>query len=305
MASISIGKSIGEGFGIIARRPLTVLAWGALRVGCSVVLLAIMWPMLSSMMSSMSAMRAAQGSSPTAAMASLGPMFRSEGEIMLVSLVGGIVSLVVYCAAFRAVLKPEAPTFAFLRFGAAELFLLLFGFGFYFALILGLIAVMIPIGIIAGIAGVAHAPLVSGLLFVVGFVGAIAFCIWILVRLSLVGAMTVQDGMFHLGDAWRLTKGHGWSLFGLGLALFCIAILIGIVQAVVSLATGGFDLMTVMSSANNPAAMFNTATPFTLPRMIGFVVSVPIIGCEVAILASPWARAYRDLAQPGVAETFA
>ncbi len=31
MAMSSIGDALGEGFGLIRRRPLTVLAWGAVR----------------------------------------------------------------------------------------------------------------------------------------------------------------------------------------------------------------------------------------------------------------------------------
>ena len=48
--------------------------------------------------------------------------------------------------------------------------------------------------------------------------------IYVLLRFAFVVPMMVDDGQFHLFDAWSLTKGHVGSLFVIGLCLVRIAI---------------------------------------------------------------------------------
>ena len=49
MSEISVGSAVGAGFGLITRRPLSVLTWGLLRVGFLVAFFAIYAPTLISM----------------------------------------------------------------------------------------------------------------------------------------------------------------------------------------------------------------------------------------------------------------
>jgi hypothetical protein len=46
MSEISVGAAVGEGFGLIARRPLSVLFWGALRVGFVAMIFVVYVPLV-------------------------------------------------------------------------------------------------------------------------------------------------------------------------------------------------------------------------------------------------------------------
>ena len=92
MTTISIGDAIGEGFGLIRRRPLVILAWGALHVGWSFATTALMWPSLAGFTQNMRNIRAGQAASPATAMANLAPMMQMEGQFLLVGLVSAVMA---------------------------------------------------------------------------------------------------------------------------------------------------------------------------------------------------------------------
>ena len=48
MAEISIGAAVGEGFGLIRAKPLTVLTWGLIQVLFGVLMVALLGPMFAS-----------------------------------------------------------------------------------------------------------------------------------------------------------------------------------------------------------------------------------------------------------------
>lgn len=307
MAQIAIGEAIGEGFGIIAKRPLTILAWGLVRVLLAGAAFALMAPVYMSILSQI-ASQAATGAATPPNMAGLQAM---QGANFLLSIVSLFVSSVLYCAVFRSVLFPEQSRWGFMRVGAAELFYFLFFFGAMICLVLGMVVVLIPLFIIVGIAGAAHAPAIAALFMVAGFVGIFALLIWGLCRLSMVGPMMVDDGRFHLADAWALTRGHVWSLFAIALLLIVMLILIEVVLGVIALVVGFSWLSQAAGGAANlqsffqkpPAEVLSTLAP---ALMVGAVVSVPLSGCFNAIIMAPWARAYRELRPPvDVAATFA
>jgi hypothetical protein len=116
----------------------------------------------------------------------------------------------------------------------------------------------------------------------------------------------VEDGQFHLTDAWALTRGHVGELLLVGVLLFVILILIEVVLGAFAMAIG---LAFLARAAGSLAAVHSLfARPLTevlavlAPGLIVIgVVAVPLFGCLWAILAAPWARAYRDLVGPGAA----
>ena len=73
MSEISVGSAVGAGFGLITRRPLSVLTWGLLRVGFLVAFFAIYAPTLISMITEITqqAQTGSEGQPSQAAVASL------------------------------------------------------------------------------------------------------------------------------------------------------------------------------------------------------------------------------------------
>ena len=307
MAEISIGEAVGEGFGLIAKRPVTILVWGLARVAIAAGVFAVMAPLYLGVFGQI-ASQAATGVSTPPNLAGIEAM---QGANLLLSVASLFVGSVLYCAVYRSVLFPEQSAWAFMRVGAAELFYFLFFFAATIALIVGMIVLFIPLIVIVGISTAAHAPAFGALFMLAGFLGILVLFIWGVCRLSMVGPMMVEDGRFHLFDAWALTRGHFWSLFMIALLLIVIVIVIEVVLGVIALAVGFGWLAQAAGGAANirnfflrpPAEIMATLAP---ALMIGAVFSVPISGCLNAILMAPWASAYRNLRpSTDVAATFA
>ena len=305
MAAISIGDAIGEGFALIRRRPLAVLAWGAVRMVFTAGVFSLMAPVYLSLFSQL-AERAKSGITTPPDVAS---MMQLQGASWLLSLIGGFMAMVLYCAVFRAVLHPEQSRFAYLRVGAAELFMAVLAIVFYIAMFIVLFIIFIPVAIVIAISAAAHAPVVGAILVVVAVIAAVVALFWLIFRLCLAGPMIVQDGKFHLFDAWSLTRGHAGTLF---LIALCVAVILLVLEAVVGAvalalglgllgqAAGGLrNLPTFFSQP--PATILSSMAP---ALVIAALASIPISGAAMAIIGAPWARAYRDLAQPDLAATF-
>ncbi|HEY2179095.1 MAG TPA: hypothetical protein VGH15_10965 [Caulobacteraceae bacterium] len=310
MATISIGEAIGEGFGLIGRRPLLVLLWGAANTAWSVLVAALMRPWMTSLLSLQKSMiTSGAGATPPSSaevMSRMGPIFQFEGAIMLIALVSAFVSVILNCAVFRAVLRPEARGIAYLRLGSAELMLFFFFLAAYFVFGIGIFIAIIPVAVLVAVAVAAHAPAIGFLLAFAAGIAILVLFVWVILRLSLVGPMTVQDGKFHFLDAWRLTRGHAGALFAIGLCLFAIAVVIGLVSLALTLALGGAAALGAFQDAmrGTPTSPVSLMPALSAAFIIRYLIAIPLSGCLLAIVGAPWARAFRDLAQPDVAATF-
>ena len=145
MARFSIGTAIGEAFGLIRRRPLAVFVWGLLMVVPMLVSFALILPMMGGALSSI----AADAANPDQIHeAMMGEMMQIQGVSSLLNLVQLLVSVVVYTAVMRAVVRPRETSFFSLRLGMDELRVAVVGLaiivGFYFA---ALILVLLGVGI--------------------------------------------------------------------------------------------------------------------------------------------------------------
>ena len=116
MQGISVGAALGEGFGLIRRQPLSVLAWGAVLVGLQIVTFTLFAPYYLSVYGALLEGAAQGGAMPLASLNSP-DVRRMQSLLQLFNLVQLFVAMVVYCAAFRAVLHPERSAFAYLRVG--------------------------------------------------------------------------------------------------------------------------------------------------------------------------------------------
>lgn len=311
MAEISIGAAVGEGFELIRKRPWTVVGWGATQLGISLLGLLIMFPAMAAIYGPMikSMMAGAPPTPPNPA--DMSGVMQMQALSYLYDLISLFGSALLYCAVFRSVLHPQQSRFAYLRVGAAELFLFLLLVGGAIAFFIGLIAVMIPIGVVAAIMFGLHAAALGTIVSLVGGLAAIAAMVFILIRVSLIGPMMVDDGQFHFADAWALTRGKVAPLFALALVILLIVLAIELVLGVAFLALGFGVLSAVAGGVASVPTFFQQGPGVVLPKLVPFLavaglVGIPIAGCLLAIMGAPWARAYRDLKpMRDVAETFA
>jgi hypothetical protein len=310
MADISVGAAVGAGFGLIRRRPLSVLAWGAVVVGLQLIAFALFAPAYLGIYAAMF-QSLANGSGPLPTEAMLSPQAQQmQGFLQLFNFAQIFVTAVVYCAVFRAVLHPERASFAYLRVGPPEFFLMVLTFAAFIALFVAMLVVLIPLAIIIGVTvAVSHGggavaliliPMVMLFLLIVGVFLALRFCF--------AGPMMVADGKFHLMESWTLTRGRVGQLFLIGLSLVGIFILIDIVLLAILIGVGVAAVQS-LGGLSQVAAQLRASPQAVVEKLapllaVYALVQIPLGGCLLAIGAAPWAKAYSDL-QPDASEAFA
>lgn len=299
MAELSIGAAVGSGFELIRHRPLEVLAWGLVYTAFLLAMFAMLAPTYAGMFSQMlAASRSGVETTPD-----LSGMMRMQGASMLFNLAIYFVISVLNCAVFRAVLRPGDRRLAYLRLGAAELFFFLLMVGAGIAVIVALIVAAIPVALIVGLLVVSHAGAAAILVGIACAAALVVALIYVALRFSMVGPMMVEDGRFHLFESWTLTRGRAGGLFLIGLSLFGIAIVGEIIIGVVLLAAGAGMLGAAAGGWANLPAFFERPPGVILPSLaplLGLIalLSIPFYGAIMAIFGAPWARAYRELAEP-------
>lgn len=304
MSDISVGSAVGAGFQLIRQRPLSVLTWGLFRVGFVAAVFAVYAPTLFSMVTE--GMQEAQTSSggrlPQAEVGKMmSHMFLLQGVGLLAQIFGLLVSSMIVCAVARAIVHPERRAVASLRLGAPELFVVILSFELSFVLAFCLIIALIPFGIAIGFLAANRDYLAAGVVGGLALLALLVGGIYVAARFAFVVPMMVDDGQFHLFDAWTLTKGRVGGVVLTGLCLFLIAmvlgllidiVLVGVVAAVVGLVAGGPDHLQAFFTQTPPQTLLMTFAPW-----LGLILllAIPIEGCAQAIFLAPWARAYRDV----------
>ena len=181
----------------------------------------------------------------------------------------------------RIVLRPDERGFAHLRLGADELRLsavnlMLLPLGLVFLVVVDMVGNLVAArsGAQAGVlaAAVAAVPM-----------------IWIGVRLCLATPMTFAEHRISLSDAWGLTRGRFWPLFGMIVlaVIFYIIIwaLIFIIYMALTQLGGGPEAMTGRSLA--PLALVALVLTLALQMVLPVLQSVMIY--------APFAVAYQQL----------
>src|SRR5579871_4661093 len=231
MADFSVTDALGVEAGLIRRKPLAVLAWGVLPALVIVPLFLLFGGAFIALVA-----QAVKASGDQTALAQA-----------VLPLIGGV---------FLAVLHPEQSAFFYLRFGAAELWLMATSF------VLGLVffGVGVVFAIPQAIVGVAlfNAPtgekVAVDLLFTLA---RLAVTIWIWLRLSLGMPMTFASRQFRLFESWALTRGHAWALFRFALLAVVVIGLIDVWLVAIGVA-GGIGLAggAFAAAQANPQAFF-------------------------------------------------
>src|SRR5579863_233378 len=181
MAEISVGGAIGSGFGLIVQKPLTVISWGLVRMGFAAATLALFAPFYIALFGAI-AQSAASGSSAPDTSTFMPQMMAIQGFSYLLQIAGLFISAVLLCAVIRAVLHPERSSFAYMRVGAAELYLVVLLFAFGIALVFGIFIAIIPFAIAIGILVASHAYAAAVGIGVLGLLALIVALIYFALR---------------------------------------------------------------------------------------------------------------------------
>ena len=232
---------------------------------------------------------------------------------------------VVQGAAIRAELEPDDRSFAYLKFGRQELWLVAVNFVLGLVLWAAQVVMSIPlailtVGMAAGSVGTANAHDASG--FAAAMAGTIgirligqlviaAVTIWLWLRLCMGPVMSFREREFRLFESWNLTKGHAGRMF---LAMLLVVLMLVVVYVVfwIILAAGiGFTVFANASSAQSAQAFFSQPPDVWIGRLVPLlallgVLMVVAVGVVTAMTWGSVARMYRQLnPDADVATTFA
>jgi len=312
MARFLVTDAATVGVRLVAREPLAILTWAL------AILLFLVAPagwLLSSLAPSLfdfARLAELQDQQPGADFETLmAPMMRLQGQMMGVNLIfwlgGTVAKAILAAAAFRAVLEPGNRGFGYLRLGAQEgwlaLLMLVQGVLLYIVAIVAAIVLAIVVAIVFGIgASTERGVLLAGLATIAAVLAVGIPLIWAILRLSLAAPMTFAERNFRLFESWALTRGQSLRL--LGMTLLLVLILIAIEMVCGGLLVGGLAVtLGVQSAGTELEAVFQQPPQVWLRTLWPVLAVVATLGSLIgavmtAIVAAPWAEAYRQLTQP-------
>ncbi|WP_422055850.1 hypothetical protein [Sphingomonas sp.] len=236
---LSVGRILEGAFGLVRERLAAVAIWTAIYLAGNIALMLSFGSIFGI------ATNPATAADPSAVIGVMIPVY-------LISFVMGLVGIILYAAAMRAVLRPDAGGFAYLRLGMDELRLL--GLLILFSIVgfVLMVGFMILLGLLG--VGAAMGSQSSGgtvIVMIVGMIAMFTVMLYFIVRFSLAFPLTLHRGRITLGEAWRLSRGRFWTLFG---AAVVITVLVSVLNMAVSLVTMGSYMFDVMAAAGNPEA---------------------------------------------------
>lgn len=235
---MTVGSILRGGFGLIRTRPGAVAIWGALYLAVALLGLAFVTPAMSAL--------AATPPDPEA-------MRPIMGMIWLYDLLLLVVMTVIFAAIFRAVIRPDQSRFAYLRLGRDELRLVGLALLFWIVAVVAMVIASLLIVLLAGVIGYAMGTqAAAAVLSIVLFIALGCAALWLEVRLSIAFPLTIMRGRITIGEAWRLTAGRFWTLFG---AYLVGTLVISLLSMIVFWPMFGSYLVDMMHASGDPQRM--------------------------------------------------
>jgi hypothetical protein len=306
MGRLDIGEALSEGFKLVGRRPLDVMAWGlAYFLFGLLPIFAIFWWMSGDWIEWVRHFESHPDMTNPWQLFAEQMKFQAIQPVM--ALCGIVGRTLVYSAVFRAVLAPKDRGFLYLRFGKAELWLALVLLVQGVCIFLTVLGLMFPVALLwIPTIVAAHQSSFGGWevpLGVLGVLAAMVVFVWLLIRFSMAAPMTVAERQFRLFESWRLTRGHTLGLFALylitAIVVGCVTVVVEMVVAAIVftvLAGVGFDTSSMESFFHrDPQAVIAVIAPWAIGACLVFSV---VGGVLMALFLAPWARAYAQLTRP-------
>jgi hypothetical protein len=303
MAGFSIGAAVGEGFGLIKRRPLAVFVWGLLTVLPAAASMGVMLPAMETLTGSMVEV-AAEGEAASNAMPDtmMAHMMQMQAVMAPLNALRFVLGVVVYSAIVRAVVRPRETSYFSLRLSMDEVRVFVVSLALGIGIVVGAILLSL-LGVAVGAALWQFVGAAKGIVVALLVIGGIIAALLLGGRLSLMIPATVKFRTFAFVEGWNLGKGRSWALVGvmLLLALIIIGIEIvvgGIVAGVMLgvLGASGFDPM-IIADGGNPFEGLQDMARANWPWLaVAVVVGGMLYGMLTAILTAPFASVVRQLA---------
>jgi hypothetical protein len=294
--AFSATDAVFEGFRVVRRQPMTLIWWTLFYMATFAVAMVLLGENLIRLVSALEALETVGNPTPE----DFAPVLQIYMSVFAVVLpVSLIAAAVVYAAVSRAVLRPEASRFGYLRIGRDELrvlvvivvtsllFMLLSG---------GLFAVA---GFIGGTAQAAGAPWLWLVAVLVGL-AAIVAAIWLAVRLCLAVPITLMEGRIAIVDSFRMTKGRFWPLFGMAVMAGVMSLVVGLLASLVVtplqlLVVGGEPLSGLQDQGL--MATLRAAWPMIL---VWILTNAVVSALQVAVIYAPFSAAYREISRSAI-----
>lgn len=310
MARFSIGEAVGEGFGLIKRRPLSVFVWGLLTILPAAAAMGVMLPAMEGFTGAM-VEAAAEGDTASTGMpdAMMTNMMQMQAVMAPLNALRFVLGVVVYTAIVRAVVRPRENSFFSLRLSMDEVRVFVVSLALIIGIVVGAVLVSL-LGVAVGAALWQFVGAARGLVVAALVIGGILGALLLGGRLSLLVPATVRYRTFAFAEGWKLGKGRSWSLVGVMLVLFLI--IIGLEMVIGGIVAGamfafmghsGFDITSLENGGNPFAGMSDVARANWPWLAVAVAVGGMLYGMLTAILTAPFASVVRQLSAGDEAPT--
>lgn len=305
MKRFSIGRSIGDGFGLVTSRPLSVFVWGLLLLAPTFGSFALVLPAMGEIVASMPEPGTVSPDSEPFTDPAFAGMMQLQLASMLLNIGQLAVMAIVYTAIFRAVLRPSERRLFSLRLGMDELRVgvvgLTIGVVLYIAaMVLGLI------GLGLGLAVWSSNPTAGVFILILYALLVLVGVLWAMARVSMMAPASVLRRDFAFAEGWRLASGKTWPLFGMMLLILLMILAIEVVLVLIGvLAFSGLwptSLETWAADANPFLGLSVWLAANWYWMVTGALVVSFFYGVVLTLAVAPFASACRQLADTDAAD---
>jgi hypothetical protein len=287
---MNVGSILGGAFALIRERPGAVAVWGLIYLAADVVL----------------------GLGTSALLGSGINMVGTWSLIFLLNFVLFLVVMVLYTAIQRAVLRPGEPGFASLRLGMDEVRAILLMIFYVVLFYIGLIFLGVVMVLFVG--ATVNTGSVATVWFMVVIQLVALFCLiaWFYVKLSLSFPLTLLRRRFVMGEAWTLSRGRFWTLFGAYFTIFMITFALSLVVGLLTQQEyfsaafqSGFNSESAQQAAVRQYDRLNSGGIDAM-TMLNWVLSAALGTLSLTLLGGATATAARELSGDleGLTDTF-
>lgn len=297
--SFSATDAAFEGFRVVRRNPLALVAWMLVYLVYTVGALFASGGMMKSMAVWMEQMEALENGPPPTSPEAFAPImesyFQAMSHMVWTIPVSMIVSAILMAAISRAVLSSGTGSFGNIRLGMDEFRVFVVTL---VICILTAIVATVAFVLAAAIGGFAIAAMEGwgGLVMALAMLAAAAFVIWLCVRWSLAVPITVAEKRFAFFDSFDLTRGRFWPLLGMALIAGVMACVIALLASVVTAPLSMMGGMSMFGKMGDDAVeMMRNFDPTSPWMLASAVVNAIVYALTVAVLYAPFTAAYKGI----------